>query len=65
MHNDLTLPTSLVRDATLEVACPLPRRRLWNYQILALGCSGSPVTNLSELSKISWLIMLYYNSTNV
>ena len=36
---------------TLHVNQPLPRRRLWNYRVLALGCNEHPLTNLLELSK--------------
>ena len=36
---------------TLNVSRPLPRRRLWNYQILALGCQEHPISDLQELSK--------------
>ena len=38
---------------TLNVSQPLPRRRLWNYQILALGCREHPISDLQELSKYS------------
>ena len=53
-----TSATSLTQDTsstTLNVSQPLPRGRLWNYQILALGCSEHPVTDFFELSKCSEL----------
>jgi hypothetical protein len=61
--NNVTLPTSFIQDVTLDVIQPLPRRRLWNYQILALGCSQHPATNLLELSKFSMWLILCYNTS--
>ena len=54
--NNASLATSFKRSVdtvTLNVSRPLPRGRLWNYQILALGCNEHPITNLQELSKCS------------
>ena len=50
------IATSFMRDVdstTLNVGQPLPRRRLWSYQVLALGCIENPVTNSFLLSKSS------------
>ena len=40
-------------STTLMVSQPLPRQRLWKYQILALSCSKHPITNLFGISKSS------------
>ena len=48
--------TSFTQDTntnstTLTVSQPLPYRRLWNCQILALGCSEHPITSVFEISE--------------
>ena len=42
---------SNVNSITLRVSQPLPYRRLWNRQILALGCSEHPMTSVFDISK--------------
>lgn len=49
----LTTFTQDANTVTVHVSQPLPRRRLWRYQVLALGCREHPLTNLLELSKSS------------
>lgn len=54
------LETNFVQDTNstnLRVIQPLPRRRLWNYHVLALNCSEHPVTNLLEFSKSSQRVL--------
>ena len=54
--SNILFATSFTRSMntiTLNISQPLPRRRLWNYQVLAMGCSEHPLTNLLELSKFS------------
>ena len=54
--SNTSLATSFTRGpntVTLKVSGPLPRRRLWNYRILALGCQEHPISDLQELSKCS------------
>ena len=48
--------TSITQDTTtnsttLRASQSLPYRRLWKYQILALGCSEHSITGLFEISK--------------
>ena len=53
-NDDMLFATNFTssNDAvTLKVRPPLQQKRLWNYQVLALGCRGHPVTNVFELSK--------------
>ena len=53
---NISLATSFTQDMNkiiLSVNQPLPHRRLWNYQILALGCVEHPITNSLRLSKSS------------
>ena len=55
---NMLFATSFTRDTytiTVHVSQPLPLRRLWNYQVLAMGCPEHPLTNLLELSKFSYL----------
>ena len=55
-NEDIIFETSFAQDTSstnVNISESLPRRRLWNYQILALGCSQHPVTSLLELSKSS------------
>ena len=43
---------------TMNVSQPLPRRRLWNYQVLAMGCQEHPLANSLKLSKSSQSLKL-------
>lgn len=61
---NVVFSTSFTRNTntiTVHVSQPLPRRRLWDYQVLALGCHQHPLTNLLELSKSSCLSLKLLN----
>ena len=58
LSNTIIFATSFTQDTnanstTLRVNQSLPYRRLWNCQILALGCSEHPITDSFEISKSS------------
>ena len=46
-------------STTLTVSQSLLYRKLWNCQILALGCSEHPITNLFEISKFQPKLVIY------
>ena len=47
-------------STTLTVSQSLSYQRLWNCQILALGCSEHPITNLFEFSKSSAELHIHF-----
>ena len=51
--------TCNINTVTLNVSEHLPRRRLWNYQVLPLSCGQYPITKFLELSKCSELFQYY------